>query len=123
MIKKADILIIILLVFAVLLLFLMRIPFEYSSYSKVLNVYVDGKLTHSYSLPVENKETLELKNEYGYNKIIVFKSHAYIEEADCKGHDCIKTGTIDDFGELIICAPNRLVVKIEGKGGFDAVSY
>ena len=101
----------------------MRFPFEYSSESKVLNVYVDGEIHSSFGLPCEKTESFFIKSEYGCNRLVVCENGAYIIDADCKRHDCIKAGKIEKTGEMIICAPNRLVIKIEGKGELDAVSY
>lgn len=123
MIKKADIYIVVSLVFTVLLLFAVRMFSFFPKNESVMNIYVDGKLTHSCILPVKKEEVFDIESEYGHNKIIVSEHKCYIAEADCRGHDCIKMGEIESNGQMIICATNRLVVRIEGKGELDAVSY
>ena len=46
-----------------------------------------------------------------------------MEEADCKGQDCVDIGKISRSGQTILCLPNKVAVTIEGAGNLDAVSY
>ncbi|MGE5587679.1 MAG: NusG domain II-containing protein [Clostridia bacterium] len=39
---------------------------------------------------------------------------ARVLASDCPDKVCVKTGWIDRPGELIVCLPNRVVVKIQG---------
>jgi len=41
----------------------------------------------------------------------------------CPDKLCIKEGYIDKAGQVIICIPNRIVIKIEGRAGLDALTY
>ncbi|MCX7795415.1 MAG: NusG domain II-containing protein [bacterium] len=41
----------------------------------------------------------------------------------CPDKLCIKEGYIDKAGQVIICVPNRVVIKIEGRAGLDALTY
>ena len=66
-------------------------------------------------------KTLEIKTEFGYNKIDVSNNGARVLESDCKDKQCI--GEIHKIGEMIVCLPHRLVVKIEGNGEVDGVAY
>ena len=42
----------------------------------------------------------------------------------CKNKHCIMHGSINKKGESVICAPNKILLKIVGKdaSGYDAVS-
>ena len=41
----------------------------------------------------------------------------FIKESDCPDKVCMRSGRISKSGEGIICAPNRVAVKIDGKKG------
>lgn len=47
---------------------------------------------------------------------------AYVADADCPDRVCVNTGKISRAGQSIICIPNKLSVKITGKGSFDALA-
>ena len=42
-------------------------------------------------------------------------------DSDCKDRQCI--GEIQKSGEMIVCLPHKLIVKIEGSGEVDGVAY
>jgi hypothetical protein len=37
-----------------------------------------------------------------------------IKESSCPNQTCVKSGWISNIGETIICAPNRIILKIQG---------
>lgn len=41
----------------------------------------------------------------------------YIKESDCPDKVCVRSDRISKSGESIICAPNRVAVRIDGKKG------
>ena len=45
--------------------------------------------------------------------------------ADCPGGDCLRAGEIKKNGELIVCVPNRLMIRLVSsrRPEIDAVSY
>lgn len=123
LIKKADILVIISVLSVIFIVFMLTFFNKYSTKGNILNIYIDGDIKYSYELPLYEKEELEIKSKYGYNKIIIDKSFVYVLEADCNGNDCVKMGELKNSGDFIICAPHRLVIKIENTEDFDAVTY
>ena len=82
----------------------------------------DGELYARYSLNEDQR--IEVKNGNKVNIVVIEGGEVYVEEASCKNQVCVDTGRIDQAGESIICLPNKLVVRIEGKGDkkYDAVS-
>ena len=57
-----------------------------------------------------------------YNVVVISGGTVSVTEASCKNQVCVKHGVISRPGESIVCLPNRLVVTIEGGGGYDAVT-
>ena len=41
----------------------------------------------------------------------------YVKDSDCTDKVCVRSGRICKSGESIICAPNRVTIKIDGKNG------
>ena len=125
MIKKADVFIILFVFIIILLVYSATFFNKSAEVGEKLNIYVDGKLEYSYSLPLYEKKVIELNNEYGYNRIIAENNSVYMEESDCKGKDCVNIGKIQNNGDFIICAPHRIIVRIENEKTeeFDAVTY
>lgn len=54
--------------------------------------------------------------------LVVEKGHAHLENAPCPLKICEAMGSIDRSGELIVCLPNRIVVKVDGPEEVDAIS-
>ena len=51
-----------------------------------------------------------------------------MSDADCPDKDCVNQGWISRPGQMIVCLPNRLVIKIESdkltqEEDVDAVSF
>jgi len=46
------------------------------------------------------------------------RSHtAWVERAECATQVCVRTGAISALGRVIVCVPNRVVIRIEGAQG------
>lgn len=50
----------------------------------------------------------------GTNHLVIKDGEAWISEADCPNHDCVKKGKISRNGEMLVCIPHRLTVSILG---------
>ncbi len=123
MVKKADVII----VSAVLLFSLFFAVFtgraSLKGGDKTAYVYVDGKMEYLFSLNDKKEaETVRIKSENGYNEIVVESGCIYVKDADCGSRDCVKKGRISERGDIIICAPHKIMIKIEKTAGDDDVS-
>ncbi len=108
LITKKDLI----LLFVVLVVGVVGIAFMNSADTgKNVEIIVDGKTTEIISLD----ETYEKQ----INGVVVCcnKGEVYIKESDCPDKVCIRSGRISKSGESIICAPNRVAIKIDGKKG------
>ena len=79
--------------------------------NKTVVVSIDGKKEAEYPL---NKDGTYLiyGSHPGTNKLVIKDGEAYIEEASCPDKQCIKQGKISKAGEMLVCLPNRVVIKI-----------
>ena len=82
-------------------------------------VKVDGKEVGQYSLAIDGEYELN----GGTNVLRIEGGVAYLTEADCPDHLCVKQGKIHMTGETITCLPNKLTVTVYGAdSGVDLVS-
>ena len=51
----------------------------------------------------------------GLNRLVIQDGAAWISEANCPNHDCVKKGKIHEHGEMLVCIPHRLTVTIIGE--------
>ncbi len=59
----------------------------------------------------ENTELL-VGEEKDYNRIRVEDGAVFCAEADCADQICVRTGKIDQTGEVIACLPHKLVIYV-----------
>lgn len=117
-IRKADI---------VLLIVLLAIGIASSVYlassrtgGDTVIISQNGEMYGKYSLMEDNKIVIEDGDEK--NVITIKGGKVSMTEASCHNQVCVHHSPISYSGESIICLPNKVVVKIEGGGGYDAVS-
>lgn len=71
-------------------------------------VRVDGEEVGKYSLSQDGEYSLN----GGTNVLIIEDGAAYLIEANCPDHLCIKQGKINKNGQTITCLPNKLTVTV-----------
>ncbi len=87
-----------------------------------ISITRSGKLYGTYSL-LEDRE-IPVTDDSGEvtNTVVVKGGKVHMESASCHNQVCVHHAAISSTGESIICLPNRVVVEIEGGGGYDAIS-
>lgn len=82
-------------------------------------VRVNGVETERYSLLQNGSFPLN----GGSNILVIEDGYAWMSEANCPDHICVRQGKIHYTGQVITCLPNRLTVTIEGgeDGGVDLI--
>jgi len=125
--KKWDVIIIIGLI---IISFIPETVIFITTYNKYNSFYVEvyskGKLYKKLPLKKDaEKITFTLDNELGTNVIEINKAQVKITDANCPDKICVKAHAISKPGEVLICLPHKLVVKIigEGKQETDEVSF
>lgn len=110
MIKKADIILAVILIAAGLissaLLSFGRDP------GSVLSVETDGLVYGTY--PLDEDREIEVVQNGHINKITIDKGYVSMSFSDCPNRDCVHHAPISMSGETIICLPNKVVLEIDG---------
>ncbi|NLU10015.1 MAG: NusG domain II-containing protein [Tepidanaerobacter acetatoxydans] len=128
MITKGDKL---LIIFVLLLAFILFIGFQIYGLTNDKTyalIEIDGKVYQKISLG-ENGPKLKLTIPLAHGKSIVEinQNKVRMQYADCPDRDCVRQGWISRPGQMIVCLPNKLVIKIESskptKDEVDAVSF
>lgn len=123
MIKKWDIVIIILLVvlsFIPAVIFGVVLNKDYNS--KYAQITVNGKVYKNIPLSAhKGEEIIEIKTESGFNVVSVKDDTIAIIEADCPDKVCVQPGYIDKVGDRLVCLPHRVMVEIKGDTSDDGV--
>ena len=109
--KRGDLLLIAGLLLLTLTLFFLFIWNQDTGAAVV--VAVDGKEVARYSL--EENGTYVLNG--GTNTLVIEDGKAFLTQADCPDHLCVKQGKINGAGQVITCLPNRLTVTVVGTEG------
>lgn len=117
--KKADIIIIaVLLIIAAVLLLPKYLK---KSDSLTAEIIRDGKVIETVSLN-------DVKSDYiidlGDAKILVKNGSVAFADSDCPDKLCVKCGLLERSGDTAVCVPTRTVVRVTGNGSeVDAISY
>lgn len=64
----------------------------------------------------------QVSGPLGAAVLVVEKGRAHLENAPCPLKICEAMGAIERSGQVIVCLPNRIVVKVQGPEEVDAVS-
>ena len=90
----------------------------------VVEAISEGKSTVLGSLGEMGGSLITFGKPGNFNEIAIGEGVRMVS-ADCPGGDCLRAGEIKKSGELIICVPNKLLIRLVSsqKGGIDAVSH
>lgn len=88
-------------------------------------VEVEGRLAVRRELALlEGLETVDVTGRDGIQVTVEFSSEgARFLYSECPDKTCVRTGTITRAGESAVCLPGRVVLRLEGQGDADAVTY
>ncbi|OPX45434.1 hypothetical protein CLHUN_08040 [Ruminiclostridium hungatei] len=93
--------------------------------SKIAGIYQEGSAIYSIALDsVKKPYSIKIKGEKGINTVTVEPGRICVSEADCPDKSCVNCRWISKPGQMVVCLPNRLMIKIknEAAGGIDGLS-
>ena len=115
MIKKADIILLILIVAAGLIISFD--PLAKKAGGTDVRVTLDGDTYGIYSLAEDR--TITIEKDGHTNVIVIEDGTVHMESSTCKNQICVHEGEVTAPGQLIVCLPNYVIVEIEGGEGSD----
>ncbi|MDD5926573.1 MAG: NusG domain II-containing protein [Firmicutes bacterium] len=117
MIKKADIILLIVIL-------AVGIPLAILSLSSgtggdKVKISLNGKVYGTY--PLHEDRVIEVSEDGHTNHITIKDGQVSMSYSTCRNQVCVNTGAISEIKDAIVCLPNRVVVEIissvNGKGG------
>ena len=123
--KKGDFFIFVFIVAIIVTtsVFFYRQPGE----AKIVKIYVDGEEYGAYTFSQRYETIFDVpaKGGYrtGYNRIRIKDETVTVIDSSCPNKDCVYMGSIRDAGDMLICLPYKIVIRLEGGEAIDAVSY
>lgn len=80
-----------------------------------------GKQIGFYPFDGKNRK-IKVEGRLGTSVVEIGRNKARMFTSPCPKHVCVLDGWIASRGEVIVCAPNEVVIRVSGKLPFDAVS-
>ena len=109
----------IVIVFILSLAILCYIIFSYAVFggqAEGVEIFVDGNEYGTYLFSeIDEKKILRIESESGFNVVEITKDGAKMIETSCPDKVDIQNGKITKPGQMIICVPHKVSVKITGK--------
>lgn len=84
-------------------------------------IQVDGKIFSRFSLS-ENR-TVKVPGPLGISIVEIKNDKVRMFSSPCPDKLCVREGYISKPGQMIVCVPNRVILKIEGRANLDALTY
>ena len=119
MFKKGDIIVYILLTAVISGILYYSFSKKNENGGKV-EVYIDNKLSYVYDLTKE-KHVYEIAEPLGKGIMVIENYNVIKTDSACANKICVKHGAISKVGEMIICVPNKSVIKIAGQEEVDGI--
>lgn len=113
LIKKQDIVLILIFLAAALAAFLWLVQGQ--GRGKEVEISINGKVTVVYSLAEDRQITIQ--GTGGSNVLTIRQGKAEMTKADCPDGICVKHKAIGQTGETIVCLPHKVVVEVIGNQG------
>lgn len=121
MMKKGDLLLLLLLVFGIVLSTLTKIQPSVASWNGsseqnrdlIAIIKKNNQIIKTINLSkLKKREVVDISGLYSA-EIVAEYNRICIKESSCPDRICVKTGWLDSPGEMLVCMDNRVLIKIE----------
>ena len=115
--KKMDkIMILVIVCVSVLSLFIIRFVQSTES-EKIVIIKHDGQILKTFTLNEDTSASYTFESEEMHNQVVIKNGKVTVSESNCKDQTCVKTGSISQIGESIVCLPHKFSVEIYASEG------
>lgn len=118
MMRRGDKILIIIIIAAIAIGYgwKMYVGYKFRNSQSIASIEIDGKPYGSYDLKNVGSKTIKLELPDDENSVVEFSDgKVRVKEANCPDKVCVKTGWISKPGEMIVCIPYKVVIKISGE--------
>ncbi len=120
-VKKGDIIIFICIGITILLAVVLwyRQPVD----AQLVRIYLNSEEHSVYRLDYAREKKVGVSYDGHYNLLSIKDGVVTIIDANCPNHDCMNMGSISQAGDMLVCLPHKVLIRLEGGEQVDAVSY
>lgn len=84
-------------------------------------IVCQGRQVGYYPFDGRNRK-VKVEGRLGTSVVEIGRNKVRMLTSPCPRHACMLDGWITSRGEVIVCAPNEVVIRISGRPPFDAIS-
>ncbi len=89
-----------------------------------VRIEANGRVFTNVSL--QDEHTILVPGTLGDTEVIVHDHEVFVRDSPCRAKICIKMGHVSQAGQMLVCVPNKVSVRVLGKKGeelpYDAIS-
>ena len=85
-----------------------------------VEIVVSGEVAHR--APLGQNFRYVAHGPLGETTVLCQDGHVWVADSCCPNKLCVKTGKVRAMGQIIVCVPNEIVIRIAGAGAVDAVA-
>jgi hypothetical protein len=87
-----------------------------------VRIEVDGN--EFANVRLQDEQTLLVPGPLGKTEVVIRDHEVFVHDSPCRAKICVKTGHVSQAGQMIVCVPNKVVVRVLGKQElpYDAIS-
>jgi hypothetical protein len=124
MLKKGDIILIGIIILGALCWFVASNVFMSGQDTRVAVIKQNDITIKTIDLDkLQSDQRVNISGAY-HEVILAEKGRIRFLEADCPDKVCVKTGWLTKKGDVAVCLPNKVIIKIEGENTkIDGVTY
>ncbi|SHK35439.1 hypothetical protein SAMN02745248_02356 [Hathewaya proteolytica DSM 3090] len=92
----------------------------------IAEIYVNNEKKYTYNLSnISKRQTITIKvDDHHYNVIALEHNRIRFEDANCHDGVCVRTGWLNKKGEMAVCLPHKVYIKITGSDkSVDGVTF
>lgn len=118
MMRRGDKMLIIIIAAVVVLGYGFKVIYDknYKNAGRIATIEIDGEVYGEYDLEKVGNKDIELELPGDAHSLVEFKDGMVrVREANCPDQVCVRTGWISKPGEIIVCLPYRIIIKISGE--------
>lgn len=78
-----------------------------------VQIETDGNIFQVF--PLDSEQTIAVPGPLGTTYVVIHDGAVHVSASPCHGKICVNTGEISYAGQLIVCVPNKVVVRVTGK--------
>lgn len=110
--KKNDLVLLVLYLFLTVAMTGYVIKDKMDAKAGAVVIVSEGKEVKRLTWPAKD-QSFEIKNDLGFITVKIENNKVSVTDADCHDQVCVRTRSIDQGGEMIVCLPHKIYVEIQ----------